>query len=280
MLAPLIALLLAAQPPGFDASAYRAAAGPDRFAAEIQRLRVEQDETHYVSIPRAERLAALVVADRAATPQAYRQDLATLRAWRDAHRANLAATVAGTAPAGDDDNVWARAAAAADDDDLRALYRRTRADQLAFGGVPDRMREPALGLYWAEQRALNVRNVAWLRSVLARIGWFDARRYGEQASLAAWLIIQHADHDRAWQAAMLEDLRVRAARGELAWRHVAYLTDRVAVNHGRPQVYGTQARCVGGDWRVEPVIEPEALDRRRADMAMESMADYRARAGC
>jgi hypothetical protein len=110
---------------------------------------------------------------------------------------------------------------------------------------------------------------------------FDISRYGREASQAAWLIVQHSDHDRAWQAAMLEALTPRVARGDMQGNYYAYLVDRVAVNSGRPQTYGTQGRCFGpGDWRPLPLADEANLDRLRAEIGLEPIAAYRARFTC
>src|SRR5205085_6128105 len=113
---------------------------------------------------------------------------------------------------------------------------------------------------------------------LGRIGWFDISRYGAEASQAAWLIVQHADHDRAWQEQVLADLGPRVARGDMQRTYYAYLVDRVAVGAGRPQTYGTQGRCQGrGNLQLLPVADRDNLDRRRAEMGLESLADYTVR---
>ena len=60
-----------------------------------------------------------------------------------------------------------------------------------------------------------------------------------------------------------------AAAGEAEREWVAYLTDRVCVNEGRPQVYGTQMAHDEKGLAVPRPIEDEAnVDRRRAAMGM------------
>jgi hypothetical protein len=55
----------------------------------------------------------------------------------------------------------------------------------------------------------------------------------------------------------------------------------LAVNAGRPQVYGTQARCNGpAEFVMRETIDPAGLDGRRAAMGLEPIAAYRARLGC
>jgi hypothetical protein len=161
---------------------------------------------------------------------------------------------------------WANSAATARDVDARALFRRVYTEQWALH---------AEEISEAETQAMLRRNSDWLKAVLARIGWFDISRYDAEASQAAWLIVQHSDHDRAWQERVLADLGPRVARGDMQRNYYAYLVDRVAVGAGRPQTYGTQGRCQGpGNLQLFEVIDREGLDRRRAEMGLESIADY------
>ena len=161
---------------------------------------------------------------------------------------------------------WANSALVARDPDARALFWRVYTEQWALHA--DEISE-------AETHALLRRNSDWLKTVLARIGWFDISRYGAEASQAAWLIVQHSDHDRAWQEQVLADLAPRVARGDMQRTYYAYLIDRVAVNAGRPQTYGTQGRCQGpGNLVLSEVADRDDLDRRRASMDLESLADY------
>ncbi len=55
----------------------------------------------------------------------------------------------------------------------------------------------------------------------------------------------------------------------------------MAHNAGRAQTYGTQGRCVApGDWRPFELVEPAALDARRASVGLEPIAEYEARFTC
>ena len=60
-----------------------------------------------------------------------------------------------------------------------------------------------------------------------------------------------------------------------AWpRDLVYLTDRVLVARGEPQLYGTQFRSVQGGTAPAPIAEPARLDARRAEMGLGPFVDY------
>ncbi|MEH6437048.1 DUF6624 domain-containing protein [Massilia sp. DD77] len=89
-------------------------------------------------------------------------------------------------------------------------------------------------------------NTERLKSWVARCGWPDKTRDGDQAAGHAWLLTQHADHDRPFQKRMLALIEEAAMRaGESAGKNFAYLYDRIAVAEQRPQHYGTQFLNVG-----------------------------------
>lgn len=57
-------------------------------------------------------------------------------------------------------------------------------------------------------------------------------------------------------------------------RHAAYLTDRVAMNEGRPQIYGTQISDVkDGEGVPWPIADPQQLDARRASVGLPPFAE-------
>lgn len=119
-------------------------------------------------------------------------------------------------------------------------------------------------------------NTRWLQAQVREHGWFDISRYGTEADEAAWLIVQHADRTPAFQGEMLPLLEERAATGESSPRQVAYLWDRVAVKEGRPQRYGTQMQCEGGE--IVPIgglEDPARVEERRAALGMQAFVSYR-----
>jgi hypothetical protein len=123
-------------------------------------------------------------------------------------------------------------------------------------------------------------HTARLKRIVAVHGWPTVSLVGADASAAAWLLVQHADHDVSFQKACLALLAPLAAAGEVDKSHVAYLLDRVRVAERTPQRYGTQGSCdESGRWEPFDIEEPHDLDQRRASAGMPTMAEYRALVG-
>jgi hypothetical protein len=107
-----------------------------------------------------------------------------------------------------------------------------------------------------------------------RVGRWPART--EPARRGSWLA-QHADSDPARQRAFLDALRGAVDQGEASRAHLAYLEDRVRVNAGQPQLYGTQFTVADGEFGPRPIQDRARLDERRAQAGLEPFADYEAR---
>ncbi|MDP6553103.1 MAG: hypothetical protein QGF59_18540 [Pirellulaceae bacterium] len=116
-------------------------------------------------------------------------------------------------------------------------------------------------------------NRKWLDEVIKEHGWPGRSLVGVDGSHAAWLLVQHADHDRQFQKRCLT-LMQEAAEGEVASVDIAYLVDRVRVGEGKKQLYGTQTKQVDGRWIVQDVEDPDNLDTRRKKMGMPPIDQY------
>jgi hypothetical protein len=90
--------------------------------------------------------------------------------------------------------------------------------------------------YWDND--LDVKNTERMKEIVAEINWPTIPKVGEIGSNNAWLLVQHADHDVAFQAYCLELMKSVPAN-EIDSTNIAYLEDRVRVNQGRGQLYGT-----------------------------------------
>ncbi|MER5890506.1 DUF6624 domain-containing protein [Streptomyces sp. NPDC001941] len=121
---------------------------------------------------------------------------------------------------------------------------------------------------------IDTANTAWIKAVIAEHGWPGTDLVGERGADDAWLLVQHADRDLAFQRAALEHLAKAVDADQAPARHLAYLTDRVLVADGQPQVYGTQYTEENGRLMPRPVRDPDHLDERRAAAGLESAAAY------
>ena len=144
--------------------------------------------------------------------------------------------------------------------------RRTRARLAADGSLYDG--------YHPEMEAVHRRNAARLREVITERGWPGRALVGDEASAAAWTILQHSIGEPDFMREGLRLVREAAAGGDVPPIEVAMLEDRVRTYEGRGQLYGTQ-----WDWDDDgrmsplPLDDPGRVDERRAEVGLPPLAD-------
>ncbi len=172
-----------------------------------------------------------------------------------------------------DDLEWVKArlgAMVAVDQYLRGIY-----------GTPDYAAVPA-GERASVNVALSSLTVRYDRAhsktvkrMLKDHDWFRISVFGPHADADGWMLVQHADHDRKFQEAVLETLGELVSIRETRPVHFAYLSDRLAVAKGAGQLFGTQGHCTGpGEWAPSKIQDPDHVDDRRIPYEMSPMAEY------
>ncbi len=132
--------------------------------------------------------------------------------------------------------------------------------------------EPALAAWLSR---VDADNLLWLKADLKKNGWYKISTAGETADDAAWLLVQHATDDLDFQRQVLTMMEPLVRQGEANTSNYALLFDRVAVNAGRMQLYGSQGQCSGPHrWTPMPIDEPSEVDKRRAEAGLPPLADY------
>lgn len=118
-------------------------------------------------------------------------------------------------------------------------------------------------------------NTRRLKAIVAQYGWPGRSAVGEDGADAAWLLLQHADHDRRFQLSCLKLMEPLLKTKEIRKEDFAFLTDRVLVADGRKQRYGTQFKLDGPRIEPYPIEDLAGVDRRRKELGLGPLADYR-----
>ncbi|MCR9248546.1 MAG: formylglycine-generating enzyme family protein [bacterium] len=173
--------------------------------------------------------------------------------------------------------------------DLEARVERDQRVRGAFERVATATKAERAEIFAAARR-VDRDNTAFMMRIVDRFGWPTDAMFGSGAARAAFLMVQHADHEPEFQARCLPILTAAAERGEASKVAVAYLTDRVRVKQHRPQLYGTQyqtLRSEDGKGAVRdengkltyllPIVEEvDELDSRRAAVGLPPWREYEA----
>jgi hypothetical protein len=109
--------------------------------------------------------------------------------------------------------------------------------------------------YNAEMKNLHNENAKILDTIINAIGYPTIDKVGEKANEAAWLIIQHSIEQPSFMKKCAELLEIAVKERKADRKSLAFLTDRIAVLEGTPQLYGTQF-----DWDKDGKLSPNHFD--------------------
>jgi hypothetical protein len=143
--------------------------------------------------------------------------------------------------------------------------QKTR-DAMIAAGMRDKSANLAVG-------AADARHLRRLQQIVAAQGFPTAAQVGTDGMHAAWLLVQHADSDPAFQAQMLAAVEPQVGHGVRA-QDFALLTDRVLTAQGKPQRFGTQFAMRDGALQADPIDDAAHVDQRRAGVGLMPLGDY------
>ena len=163
------------------------------------------------------------------------------------------------------------AAADAGDKLRQELLDRQEKDQVARKAA---MRQKPGEAELMKMAAVDRENTAWLKVVIDERGWPGKALVGEDGAHAAWLLVQHADLDLAFQKKCLGLLSAAVKKHDASAQDMAYLIDRVRLAEKKPQVYGTQLDLLDGALKPKPIEDEEHVDERRKEVGLAPLSEY------
>ena len=162
--------------------------------------------------------------------------------------------------------------------DLLDMVRRDQAGRVRLdslerargGPLPDSVTAPL----FEEMIRVDSLNLVRLEQVVAENGWPRISQVGRPAAQGAFLIVQHAPLEA--QERYLPMLRAAVEAGEGIPSNLAYLTDRIRVRKGEPQVYGMQVERdpETGALGFGAIEDESGVDARRAAVGLGPIAEY------
>jgi hypothetical protein len=109
-------------------------------------------------------------------------------------------------------------------------------------------------------------------TILDKYGWLGPDVVGDEGSQTLFLVIQHSDikiQDR-----YLPMMREAVKNKKATPADLALLEDRVALRHGKKQIYGSQVTGDANGGFLAPIIDPDNVDKRRAEVGLGPISEY------
>jgi hypothetical protein len=156
-------------------------------------------------------------------------------------------------------------------------------DQIFRFALTSQKRLPAKGKFKSKEisrlltdlNGTDEKNTKRMKEIVTQFGWPGKSLVDKDGAAAAWLLVQHADEDLAFQKQCLEMMKPLLENGEIDKKHFAYLTDRVLVAEEKPQLYGTQFVRKNNLLIPAPIDDEANVDQRRREMNLEPLDDYK-----
>src|SRR5689334_11196348 len=120
----------------------------------------------------------------------------------------------------------------------------------------------------------DTQNTMWLDEIIGQYGWPTFSLVEVDGAQAAFLLVQHSP-SLQFQKKCLELLEQAVNQKEADKISLAYLTDRIRMSDGKPQLYGTQGQTnPDGSIIPFPIEDEEHVDERREAIGLEPVAEY------
>jgi hypothetical protein len=129
-------------------------------------------------------------------------------------------------------------------------------------------------------KTLDRQNTKWLKGVFAEYGWPTFSLVGKKAADAACVMILHADQDVEFQKEALSLMKkaFKKSPTQVSKARIAYLTDRILSNEGKPLMFGTLYDTKGIEVTPKKIKDAKNVNTRRKEYGIKTTVEGRRRA--
>lgn len=115
-----------------------------------------------------------------------------------------------------------------------------------------------------------------LKQIFDKYGFVGFDLAGEEGSRNFWLMVQHSDHSPNFQKEVLEKMKIEVDKGNAIPSNYGLLIDRVNLNTGEKQIYGTQVtyNIETGQAYPKPLKDSLKVNERRKSIGLEPIEEY------
>lgn len=125
-----------------------------------------------------------------------------------------------------------------------------------------------------KMKKIDLESVDIVAKIIDKYGWLGKDKIGKEANETLFLGIQHID-DLVVQSKYLPAIKDAVKKGNAEPWHLAFLTDRVLMNQGKKQIYGTQKIITKKSETsyIIPLENPEKVDELRKEIGLDPLND-------
>lgn len=113
-------------------------------------------------------------------------------------------------------------------------------------------------------------SLSLVTKIIDQYGWLGKSQIGKEANQTLFLTIQHAP-DNSIRKKYFPLLESSAQNGESDLGDMASMKDRMLVQEGKPQLYGTQSKMVEGKLELFPIEDQKKVNKRRKKVGLSKL---------
>ncbi len=115
-----------------------------------------------------------------------------------------------------------------------------------------------------------------IKEIFDQHGFVGFDLAGKEGSHNFWLIVQHSDHNPEFQEEVLEKMKIEVDKGNAEPNSYGLLVDRVRLNTGQKQVYGTQVtyNSETGQAYSKSLEDSLHVNEKRNSIGLEPLEEY------
>ena len=118
--------------------------------------------------------------------------------------------------------------------------------------------------------SVDKRNFQKVKDIFEKIGVPTISKVGEKASQSFIILVIHQDKNVSFQETFLKE--AKKEKEDLRLSTLAHLEDRVLVNKGMKQIYGSQVNS--NTLKPYPIKDEKNVDKLRAEVGLEPLDEY------
>lgn len=158
---------------------------------------------------------------------------------------------------------------------LDSIYRQDQAMRSQIDSVEQKygLKSKERNDLFAKMAKVDSSNLLIAKKLLNKYGWLGNDVVGDRGNETIWLVIQHSDLKT--QIKYIPKLRRSVSKGLSHPYYLAYMEDRIAMNQGKEQIYGSQIThdLSTGKYSIYPIRDEVNVDERRKAMGMRRLAE-------
>ena len=154
-----------------------------------------------------------------------------------------------------------------------SIIRMGKLDQTASGLPINEMTWDEFTIY---KDSIFHLNYSRIKTIFNSHGYLGYKEIGQSAETYYWVIIQHCDFNTTFQSNVLVSMKTQVDKNNANSRHYGLLYDRVMINSGKNQLYGTQVQYYTETGQAYPKTLEDILNVNliRKELGFESLEKY------